>query len=135
MYKTNLKDICPFLKIKNINFNLVSIIFIFNTKNEVLLQLRDDKPEILNPNIWGPLGGHCNLYETPYNCALRELQEESGYICKKLYWYKNFFLPYKNNTKQRFCQHLIRNGPKTYKLKTFKIFCFLICALFFPGLF
>ena len=103
MPKIVLKEISPYSKLSNTNFNLVSTVLLFNSKNEVLLQLRDNKSEIVNPNRWGPLGGHCNLQETPYDCALRELQEESGYICKELKWYKNFFFPYRNNTKHVVC--------------------------------
>ena len=61
------------------------------------MQLRDDNPYIMHPNTWGPLGGHCELGESPRNCAIRECYEESGYKCNKLEWYANISLPYKKN--------------------------------------
>ena len=103
MHNISVNKISPYSKISNINLNLCSIIFLFNQKNQVLLQLRDNKPEILDPNVWGPLGGHCELNETPFNCASRELHEETGYISSKLNWYRNFLLPYRDNTNHVVC--------------------------------
>ena len=81
----------------------VSVFFLFNNKNQVLMQLRDDKLDIACPNIWGPVGGHCHLYETPTECVKREVLEETGYEIKnKLNWFSSFELPYnnQNNLKQ-----------------------------------
>lgn len=52
-----------------------SIIFI-NSRNEVLLLLRDDKPDIPYPNMWDLPGGHVEANETPEACIVREMQEE-----------------------------------------------------------
>ena len=41
-----------------------------------LLQLRDDRPDILHPGLWGSFGGRLEAYETPDDGFLRELQEE-----------------------------------------------------------
>ncbi len=41
-----------------------------------LLQLRDDRPDILHPGLWGSFGGLLEPYETPDDGFLRELQEE-----------------------------------------------------------
>jgi 8-oxo-dGTP diphosphatase len=41
-----------------------------------LLQLRDDKPEIINPGVWGTFGGELEPYETPEDGFLREIEEE-----------------------------------------------------------
>ena len=35
------------------------MLFIFDLKNSILMQLRDDKPNIAAPNMWGPIGGDC----------------------------------------------------------------------------
>lgn len=47
----------------------------------VLAQLRDDKPDILNPNKWGICGGGAKEGEDKNlrNTAARELWEETGY--------------------------------------------------------
>jgi 8-oxo-dGTP pyrophosphatase MutT (NUDIX family) len=44
----------------------------------MLLQLRDDRPEIGAPGHWGTLGGHMEAGETPEETARRELLEECG---------------------------------------------------------
>lgn len=44
-----------------------------------LMQLRDDKPEILYPGHWGLFGGHLDPGETPDDCIHRELIEEIGH--------------------------------------------------------
>ena len=46
--------------------------------NRVLLQLRDDKPDIFFPNHWGCFGGAIEPGEAPHDTLLRELQEELG---------------------------------------------------------
>lgn len=52
-----------------------SIIFT-NSSREVLLFLRDDKPEIPFPNMWDLPGGHVEEAETPEACIVREMLEE-----------------------------------------------------------
>jgi 8-oxo-dGTP pyrophosphatase MutT (NUDIX family) len=44
----------------------------------LILQLRDDIPEIDNPGKITPFGGSAERGETPVECALRELAEETG---------------------------------------------------------
>ena len=76
----------------------VSVVFLFNLKNQVLLQLRDNDINIKHPNTWGPLGGHCNNNERTIDCAKREFYEESGYKCNDINFYEDYLIPYKNNT-------------------------------------
>ena len=54
-----------------------SIIFV-NDKKQVLLFLRDDKPNIPYSNMWDVLGGHVESDETPEQCIIREMKEEIG---------------------------------------------------------
>jgi len=42
----------------------------------LLLQLRDDKPDIVNPGVWGTFGGVLEPYETPDEGFVREIEEE-----------------------------------------------------------
>ena len=52
-----------------------SIIFV-NDKKQVLLFLRDDKSDIIYPNMWDVPGGHVEPGETPKQCIIREMKEE-----------------------------------------------------------
>ena len=54
-----------------------NIIFL-NEQNAILLQLRDNKPNIPYPNMWAIPGGHIGKGETPLECILREVKEELG---------------------------------------------------------
>jgi 8-oxo-dGTP pyrophosphatase MutT (NUDIX family) len=51
---------------------------ILGANGRVLLQLRDDKPDIFFPNMWGLFGGAVEAGETPEIALLRELNEELG---------------------------------------------------------
>jgi 8-oxo-dGTP diphosphatase len=52
-----------------------SIIFV-NDEKQVLLFLRDDRPDIPYPNMWDVPGGHVDDGETPEQCIVREMKEE-----------------------------------------------------------
>ena len=56
------------------------------------MQHRDNKPSIAAPNMWGPIGGNCKKGESPYECCLREVMEETGYSPSKINWLKNIFM-------------------------------------------
>ncbi|WP_331765132.1 NUDIX domain-containing protein [Nocardia sp. NBC_01388] len=55
-----------------------SNIIIRNSGGEILLFLRDDKPEIPCPNMWALLGGVREEGETPLENVIREIKEEIG---------------------------------------------------------
>jgi 8-oxo-dGTP diphosphatase len=55
-----------------------------DAEGRFLLQLRDDKPGIVNPGMWGSFGGRVEPHETdaretPDQGFLREMQEELGW--------------------------------------------------------
>lgn len=52
--------------------------FPVNARGEILLQLRDNRPELYGPGTWSTLGGSQEPDEEPEACALRELEEETG---------------------------------------------------------
>ena len=52
-----------------------SIIFINDTR-QILLFLRDNKPDLPYPNMWDVPGGHVEANESPEKCIIREMKEE-----------------------------------------------------------
>ena len=58
-------------------------IFLFDQKlNSVLLHQRDEYT-VFNPNMWAFFGGGCSINEIPEECAVRELEEETGITVNK----------------------------------------------------
>ena len=55
-----------------------------NDKGEVLLLQRDDKPDIIYPNLWNFPGGGVEAGESLMEAALREVFEETGFAAPTL---------------------------------------------------
>ncbi|MCX4099141.1 NUDIX hydrolase [Nocardia sp. alder85J] len=55
-------------------------IILLNPRRQVLMYLRDDKPEIPYPGMWSLLGGMLEHGETPAECVRREIEEEIGVV-------------------------------------------------------
>jgi 8-oxo-dGTP diphosphatase len=56
-------------------------IILLNPRRQVLMYLRDDKPEIPYPGKWSLLGGMLEPDgETPAECVRREIEEEIGIV-------------------------------------------------------
>jgi 8-oxo-dGTP diphosphatase len=65
---------------------------IVDAEGRLLLQLRDDKPEIVNPGLWGSFGGRLEPHETghpetPDEGFLRELREELAWAPRRFELY------------------------------------------------
>lgn len=54
---------------------LVTLGYLFDTQNRVLLMLRNKSP---NKGLWSPPGGKIELGESPFESVQRELVEETG---------------------------------------------------------
>jgi 8-oxo-dGTP diphosphatase len=65
---------------------------LYNTRGEILLQLRDDKPTIPYPNHWTFFGGAVEAGETPDRAIARELREELDLELPLTYW-KHYVCP------------------------------------------
>jgi 8-oxo-dGTP diphosphatase len=50
-----------------------------------LLQLRDEKPGLRASGKWVFPGGHCDAGEGIEACAMRELYEETDYVCRNVW--------------------------------------------------
>lgn len=57
-----------------------------NPKAEVLLQQRDDCPDLLYAGMWTLFGGSAENEETPNNAIHRELLEELGIEINPVFW-------------------------------------------------
>ncbi|QDW39808.1 NUDIX domain-containing protein [Bradyrhizobium sp. KBS0727] len=62
------------------NLREIAAAVIFDTSDRLLLQLRDDKPDILYPGKVALFGGHREGDETFLECVVREIHEELGYF-------------------------------------------------------
>ena len=61
---------------KDINHTVKAVIY---SKDKILLQLRDQKPNIFYPGVWGLFGGGMDDGEKPIDALKRELLEEIGF--------------------------------------------------------
>ncbi len=60
---------------------------LYNAKGEVLLQHRDDKPDIAHPGLWSLFGGAVDVGETSEEALVREIWEEIEYkVTEKRLW-------------------------------------------------
>lgn len=54
---------------------LVTLGYLFDEAGRTLLMLRNKKP---NLGLWSPPGGKIEIGESPFECVVRELSEETG---------------------------------------------------------
>ena len=74
--------------------NLTTLIYI--TRGDKCLFIRKTRKGDMNLDKWLGIGGHFETDETPEECALRELKEESGITRADLaeFEYKGFNVPF-----------------------------------------
>lgn len=65
----------------------ISVALALVNKDRVLLQLRDNKPTIISPNVWCIPSGSLEGQETIVDAVTREFLEETGYRLHSPQWY------------------------------------------------
>jgi 8-oxo-dGTP diphosphatase len=68
-------------------------IILVNARGEILLNLRDDNPAINWPNQWDVIGGVVEEGETPDECMVREMKEETGEALGDFQAFKTYDVP------------------------------------------
>ena len=57
-------------------YEKIATIILKNDQNQILLYLRDNKPEIPFPHYWDLFGGYIEEGETPEQAIIRKVKEE-----------------------------------------------------------
>jgi 8-oxo-dGTP diphosphatase len=68
-----------------------------NDTGEVLLRLRDDRPDLPYPGLWDLLGGAVETGEDLPEAAVREVKEEIGIDCPPLEYFGTYPADVQNN--------------------------------------
>jgi 8-oxo-dGTP pyrophosphatase MutT (NUDIX family) len=63
---------------------------LLDAEGRILLQHRDDKPNIRYPGHWALFGGSIEDGESPYTAARREILEETGYNVENVGLFREF---------------------------------------------
>ena len=66
---------------------VIASALLYNPRGEVLLQHRDDKPDIAHPNLWSLFGGHKEAGEELSEALVREVGEEIGFVPTTFYFW------------------------------------------------
>lgn len=68
----------------------IAAIILTNKKGQILLYLRDNKPNIPFPRHWDLFGGYIEEGETPEEALVREVKEELAYNLKEYKFFKKY---------------------------------------------
>jgi 8-oxo-dGTP pyrophosphatase MutT (NUDIX family) len=73
-------------KMQDSKLNIVGTLFLLRDDSALLMQLRDEKPDLRHAGMWVPPGGHIEADETVEQGTVREFLEETDYLCEKINW-------------------------------------------------
>ncbi|MEN9327327.1 MAG: hypothetical protein RI947_135 [Candidatus Parcubacteria bacterium] len=68
----------------------IASVILENEKGEILLMLRDNKPNLPFPHHWDIFGGHVEEGETPEQALVREVKEELNLDLKDYTFYRKY---------------------------------------------
>ena len=90
-----------------------SHIIVVDKDKRILLQQRDNRPDVTGAGGWAIWGGATNDNETPEDCAIRELTEETGIIApkKELRFLSRFERALENYGEVESSVYLLKFGP------------------------
>jgi 8-oxo-dGTP diphosphatase len=66
--------------------NIVGALYLLRADGAVLMQLREEKPDLRHAGMWVPPGGHIEAGESVEQGTVREFLEETDYSCGKMNW-------------------------------------------------
>lgn len=89
-----------------------------NERGEVLLQLRDDRPDLPYANHWTPFGGSVEPGEPPVNGIQRELEEELEFRTARLTLWNIHACPVRSIPGELICLHYSYCGLLEQPLET-----------------
>jgi 8-oxo-dGTP pyrophosphatase MutT (NUDIX family) len=73
-------------KRRDSELNIVGALFLLRNDGALLMQLRDEKPDLRHAGMWVPPGGHIEGHESVEQGTRREFLEETDYLCRKINW-------------------------------------------------
>ena len=68
----------------------IAAVILENEKKEILLYLRDNKPNIPFPHHWDLFGGHVERGEKPEEALIREVKEELNFDLKVYKFFRKY---------------------------------------------
>jgi len=87
-----------------------------NLQNQILLVLRDNKPEIAYPDYWSEIGGEVEKTETPLEALKREIKEEISCEIQNLIFLGNY------ENKEQDCNVFVFRGELSEKLENIRLY-------------
>jgi len=76
--------------------NIVGALFLLRADGALLMQLRDEKPDLRHAGMWVPPGGHIEMDESVEHGTRREFFEETDYLCSKINWLQMIEIKHQN---------------------------------------
>ena len=73
-------------KRRDSELDIVGALFLLSADGALLMQLRDEIPDLRHSGMWVPPGGHIEADESVEQGTRRVFLEETDYLCRKINW-------------------------------------------------